>query len=50
MDYKEQFLLRRYLDDFDYVSFLNGDGIHGDKKEVDGWLKRNINLLKERFR
>ncbi len=24
VDYKKQFLLRRYLDDFDYVDFLNG--------------------------
>lgn len=24
VDYKEQFLRRRYLDDFDYVDFLNG--------------------------
>jgi len=26
--YKKQFLKRRYLDDFDYVGFLNGKGIH----------------------
>lgn len=25
--FKKQFLIRRYLDDFDYVSFLNGKGI-----------------------
>ena len=25
--FKKQFLVRRYLDDFDYVSFLNGKGI-----------------------
>ena len=25
--FKKQFLIRRFLDDFDYVSFLNGDGI-----------------------
>ena len=24
--FKKQFLIRRYLDDFDYVSFLNGKG------------------------
>ena len=27
LDFKKQFLVRRYLDDFDYVSFLNGKGI-----------------------
>lgn len=27
LDFKKQFLVRRYLDDFDYVSFLNGNGI-----------------------
>lgn len=27
-DFKNQFLVRRYMDDFDYVSFLNGKGIH----------------------
>lgn len=25
--FKKQFLVRRYLDDFDYISFLNGKGI-----------------------
>ena len=25
--FKKQFLIRRYLDDFDYVSFLNGKGL-----------------------
>lgn len=25
--FKKQFLIRRYLDDFDYISFLNGKGI-----------------------
>lgn len=25
--FKKQFLVRRYLDDFDYISFLNGEGI-----------------------
>lgn len=27
LDFKKQFLVRRYLDDFDYVAFLNGNGI-----------------------
>lgn len=27
LDFKKQFLVRRYLDDFDYVAFLNGKGI-----------------------
>lgn len=27
LDFKKQFWVRRYLDDFDYVSFLNGKGI-----------------------
>lgn len=27
LNFKKQFLVRRYLDDFDYVSFLNGKGI-----------------------
>ena len=27
LDFKKQFLVRRYLDDFDYVTFLNGKGI-----------------------
>lgn len=26
-DFKDQFLIRRYMDDFDYVSFLNGKGL-----------------------
>lgn len=27
--FKEQFFIRRYLDDFDYVNFLNGNGVGG---------------------
>lgn len=27
LDFRKQFLVRRYLDDFDYVAFLNGKGI-----------------------
>lgn len=27
-DFKKQFLIRRYMDAFDYISFLNGKGIH----------------------
>ena len=48
-NYKDSPLKRRYLDDFDYVSFLNRDGIHERKGEKNGWLKRNIDLLKEKF-
>lgn len=25
--FKKQFLVRRYLDEFDYIAFLNGEGI-----------------------
>ena len=49
-NYKDTALKRRYLDDFDYVSFLNGDGIHESKGEKSGWVKRNIDLLKGKFR
>lgn len=31
-NYKSQLLKRRYLDDFDYVSFLNGEGISVQKR------------------
>lgn len=27
-DFKDQFLIRRYMDEFDYISFLNGKGFH----------------------
>lgn len=44
--FKKKFLVRRYLDDFDYVSFLNG------KKNFKGWheIKRYLKIfcLKER--
>ena len=30
--FKKQFLVRRYLDDFDYVSFLNGKGFERKDK------------------
>lgn len=49
-NYKDSPLKRRYLDDFDYVSFLNGDGIHESKGEKSGLVKRNIDLLKGKFR
>lgn len=48
-NYKGTPLKRRYLDDFDYVSFLNGNGIQDVKGETKGWLEKSINLLKERF-
>lgn len=49
-NYKDTPLKRRYLDDFDYVSFLNGNGIQDVKGETKGWLEKSISLLKERFR
>ena len=48
-NYKDSPLKRRYLDDFDYVSFLNRDGIQERKGEKNGWLKRIIDVLKEKF-
>ena len=30
--FKNQFLVRRYLDDFDYIAFLNGEGIKRKEK------------------
>lgn len=45
-NYKDTPLKRRYLDDFDYVSFLNGDGIHDNRGEKRIAEKK----YKERFR
>ena len=33
-NYKDMFLKRRYLDDFDYVSFLNEGRMHGSKERI----------------
>lgn len=30
--FKKQFLIRRFLDDFDYISFLNGHGLRKESK------------------
>lgn len=49
-NYKNQSLKRRYLDDFDYVEFLNNSQKEEERGRIKGWLQKGMNILKGEYR